>query len=306
MRILYVNCSETNRPWGAECAVGAELRRRGHDVIDLDYRRERPRLCRMFADGFEKAVQPDVVFLQRAEAFPVEVLEALRSPIVYWATEVWWKEQHNPLLQRLDLFQHVWVHNEATLRQLEQDNSDNHRNVSVLNNGYDDSLHRPGPERRDQDVLFYGSLNRRRLGFLRRLRRLNVEVVSQVFGEALADAIRRSKVVVNIHYGEACDFESRVLEVLGSGACLVTEPLSSDAAHCGLRDGEHYVSFHDASELSRTVQELLEDEERRARIAQRGLLEAQARHTWRHRCDIIDNQLDGFSNVVADPPQERR
>lgn len=300
MRILYINCAKSNRPWGAECSVGDELRRRGHEVTDLDYRQERENLSRLFADGYEKKIDPHVVFLQRGDGFPLSILRAMRAPIVYWATEVWWKEQHNTLLQELDCFQQVWVHDIVMHRLLGQRSEHELEDVSVLSNGFDERLFSPGPASTDgcrmHDVLFYGSLNARRLGLLRRLKHLDVNVVTNEFGERVVDAIRRSKIVLNLHFGEARDLETRVFETLGVGACLVSEPLAEQVEQMGLREDVHYASAGDARTLVRVVTELLEDESRRASLARRGHEEAMTRHTWRHRCNGIEERLQEVAN----------
>ncbi len=300
MRILYINCAKSNRPWGAECSVGDELRRRGHEVTDLDYRQEREDLFRLFADGYEKKVDPHVVFLQRGDGFPLSILKAMRAPIVYWATEVWWKEQHNPLLEELDVFRQVWVHDTVMHRLLSQRSGYAPENVSVLSNGFDERLFSPGPVptegRPMRDVLFYGSLNARRLGLLRRLKHLDVNIVTNQFGERVVDAIRRSKIVLNLHFGEARDLESRVFETLGAGACLVTEPLAEQVEELGLKEDVHYASAGDARTLVHVVTDLLENESQRASLARHGHEEAMARHTWRHRCHGIEERLQEVAN----------
>ncbi len=295
MRILYINCSETNFPWGAECAVGQELAQRGHDVVDLDYRRERPRLYRLFADGFEKRVLPDVIFLQRGEQFPVEIIESFRAPTVYWATEVWWKEQHNLLLERPELFQHVWVHDRVMKRLMMERTGA--ANVSVLFNGYDQRLFYPAYQECQHDILFYGALNQRRMGILRRLGDFDVRILTNCYGDKLRQEIQRSKIVLNLHFGEARDFESRVLETLGTGACLVTETLADEALDAGLVAGAHYVEFQRFEELTERLRQLLEDSELRLSITGCGHRKVASNHTWAARCNVIEEKLMEISNV---------
>ena len=72
--------------------------------------------------------------------------------------------------------------------------------------------------------MFYGDANcDRRRKFLQELQKeFSVRVESNLFGEAMQDAIRRSKIVINIHYYEDALLETtRVAEILSLGAVLL-------------------------------------------------------------------------------------
>ncbi|MBX5467185.1 MAG: hypothetical protein K6U14_06775 [Firmicutes bacterium] len=78
----------------------------------------------------------------------------------------------------------------------------------------------------DIDVLFYGSLNSRRLKPLRDMEALGlrVKVLSGVYGAERDRWIARAKVVVNIHFYETALFEwPRVLPLLMSGVPVISE-----------------------------------------------------------------------------------
>ncbi len=79
--------------------------------------------------------------------------------------------------------------------------------------------------------MFYGDANcDRRRKFLQELQKeFSVRVESNLFGEAMQDAIRRSKIVINIHYYEDALLETtRVAEILSLGGSIVISERSND------------------------------------------------------------------------------
>lgn len=83
----------------------------------------------------------------------------------------------------------------------------------------------------DYDILFYGDANcDRRRKFLQELQKeFSVRVESNLFGEAMQDAIRKSKIVINIHYYEDALLETtRVAEILSLGGSIVISERSND------------------------------------------------------------------------------
>jgi hypothetical protein len=135
--------------------------------------------------------------------------------------------------------------------------------------------------RRDLDFLFYASATRRRerilAGWARSLWRHRSHLVisdnlqpntatseSFLAGEDKWRLLARARVVLNLHRSDEPYFEwQRVLEAIHCGAAVVTEP-STD--YHPLVPGEHFLSG-DAETLHLIAEELLEDEERRARMA---------------------------------------
>ncbi len=89
----------------------------------------------------------------------------------------------------------------------------------------------PGTEEeKTVDVLFFGSMNARRLGAMERLRDRGLVVeVLEGFGDTRAAAIRRAKVVLNMHYYEGAPYEqARLVPLLASGIPVVSEVSSGD------------------------------------------------------------------------------
>ena len=92
--------------------------------------------------------------------------------------------------------------------------------------GYSKSLTRSvTSDVQDIDILFYGSINERRLIIIDELKRFaKVFVATGIYGEDLLAIIARSKLVVNMHYYDSRIFEAvRVSLLLANRKAVVAE-----------------------------------------------------------------------------------
>lgn len=80
-------------------------------------------------------------------------------------------------------------------------------------------------ENKDIDVLFYGSLNSKRLEILNQLKKVcNLKIITNSFTNELDEYISRSKIVLNIHYYEMDVQEQvRIFYLLCNGCCVISE-----------------------------------------------------------------------------------
>ena len=85
MNIFYINVIELNAKWGAEYFVNRGFIANGHQTFTLDYRKYRSFLAKKFLEMQEDF---DVVFLQRGDHFPAELIEAVNRPRFFWASEL--------------------------------------------------------------------------------------------------------------------------------------------------------------------------------------------------------------------------
>lgn len=155
----------------------------------------------------------------------------------------------------------------------------------------------PAP-REDIDVLFYGSLNPRRIAVLEALRAagLEVEVAYQVFGAARDALIARSRVVLNLHYYEAKVFEVvRVSYLLANRRCVVSER-GADPAEEGAFEAA--VAFAPYDGLVEACRRLVGDPAERARRGAAGL-ELMSR---RDAAAILHPLVGGTLPARASPP----
>ncbi len=105
----------------------------------------------------------------------------------------------------------------------------------------------PLPEGRTIDVLFYGALNARRERYFEALRRrVDLQVVTEVFGDDMNRLLRSAKVVVNIHHYEDALLETtRLSEALSLGARVVSEEGVDQADQAAFEDRVDFVSIGD-------------------------------------------------------------
>ena len=93
---------------------------------------------------------------------------------------------------------------------------------------------------KDIDVLFYGSMNERRLQILEALVNagLKAEAVFGVYGKQRDEMIGRSRIVLNIHYFPSKIFEIvRISYLLANRVCVVSEDSPSDSALESVQQG---------------------------------------------------------------------
>jgi hypothetical protein len=122
----------------------------------------------------------------------------------------------------------------------------------------------------DIDVLFFGSLNPRRIAIIDRLRAagLRAEAVFGVYGTARDDLIARAKVVLNVHFYEAKVLEMvRVSYLLANRCCVLSEASSDPEEDGALATGVAFATYDD---LVARARELVADPALRQRIGERG------------------------------------
>lgn len=116
------------------------------------------------------------------------------------------------------------------------------------------------------EVLFYGDSysSPRRTKMLEVLHEnFSVEVINDTFGEAMHDLIKRSKVVINIHYYENALLETpRIMESLSLGATIVSESSQDLKDYEYLTDCIYFFSENDVEDMIRKVQEALNNHDK--------------------------------------------
>lgn len=283
-RIHVVSAHETNYPWGFENRVIPALERTGFEVIATDFRKHRgslPRLIRTPAD---------LVLVCKGEGIPPAVIADAPAPRVLWyaeqigtesRTDARADERRRELAFNVGAFDVVFSHDASNLgvhRALGA------RRVHWLPTAcVNPGVNRPIHASPVHDVTFAGTLTDRRKRLIEALgRRVNVHVASEWDPEALNALLNRSRVVLNLHLSDLPNTETRVAEVLGAGACLVTESLSSPAL---IEPGRHagVAPTGDADALCEQVISLLERPAERAAMAAAGHAHVMTHHTLDHR-----------------------
>lgn len=122
---------------------------------------------------------------------------------------------------------------------------------------------------KDIDVLFYGSINQRRLFILEELERNNIKpvVVFNVFGSELANLIGRSKIILNIHFYANRHLEFlRLLHLMTNCCAIVTEGIEDLISESDLIQG---LSVSTYNNIVDTTIKLLNDDQSLVDLRQR-------------------------------------
>lgn len=163
------------------------------------------------------------------------------------------------------------------------------------------------PEK-DIDILFYGDDHcpRRQL-FLEQLEsRFTVKRVNNLFGDDMRAVLRRSKIVINIHYYEGALLETtRIHEALSEDCLVISERAADDARHTNLRNIVEFVDIDDSAAMCDTVAHWLSDADRlRERLTANRKALREAPNWFQFyfmrfllACDVID--FETFCNVAG-------
>ncbi len=281
MKIFYINVIEQNDGWGSEVFVNRGFQALGHETFTLDYRQHRERL----ASKFLEVPDFDALFLQRGDYFPLELLQCCSRPCLFWASELVSRRRDQDRLFQCGLFDHIFVRTPQCKKAVVQKRWADPEKISILLSGFDERTHRKlDGVTKEIDVLFVGSMTPRRRMILDRLKqKFNVEIM-QVFGEEMARAFNRAKIVLNLHAEAHLDTETRVFEALGAGTFLVSETLSEENP---LQSGIHFLEASTLAEMEQIIERYLGNETERERIAHAGHQEAITHHSYTARAAYI-------------------
>jgi hypothetical protein len=298
MRILYANVIEMHAGWGAEWFMNSAFQGLGHNTHCIDYRRNRYQLYRYFLE----APECDVFFLQRGDAFPIQIVKAVQIPRFFWTSELVSRCHDHDRLLKSRLFDHVFLRTPTCIDTVVSKKWLKREQCSVLLSAFDEKIHQLIPEMvKDIDVLFVGSITPRRKEFLNKLSKVCKLTIASVFGKEMVILMNRAKIVLNIHAENFLDTETRVFETLGCGAFLLTERLSCENPFSE-RD---MVQFDSIDDMVSKIRYYLTHEQERETIAKQGYVSALNGHTYTHRAqeilDIMSVHLDEKSKNYCKP-----
>lgn len=121
---------------------------------------------------------------------------------------------------------------------------------------------------KEYDVLFYGATgNERRLAFLKRIgEKHNLKIISDCFGDALYQEMKKAKIIVNIHFYENALLETtRLYETLSVCDSLIISERSTDPnEETRLEDIVDFVDVGDIDAMLDRIEYWLSHEEERA------------------------------------------
>jgi len=158
----------------------------------------------------------------------------------------------------------VWDYSPRNIDQIR--NLMRNPHVSQFGFGYTPEMTRNLPQTPSTDVLFYGSLNDRRIAILKGLTEagLNVKHLFSVYGEARDAAIADAKIVLNLHFYEDSIHEIlRTSYLLANGKAVVSECGPDTEIEDDIRAAMLAVSYTSVVE---TCVALIADEPRRRQL----------------------------------------
>lgn len=127
---------------------------------------------------------------------------------------------------------------------------------AVLNDGKNDFI----KNENQYEVVFYGdSKNSRRKLFLKRLaENFNVKIINNLYGAKLWAELKKSKIVVNIHYYENSLLETtRINECLSLGLTVISEESSDQYAHGNLSKRVIFTPINDIQAMIAEIKQRL-------------------------------------------------
>ena len=281
MKILYCNVIKQNTGWGAEYYFNRGLIKNGQHTINIDYRANRFKLTNRFLDVKEEI---DVFFLQRGEGFPLELIRSVDRPRFYWASELVSRSRDQDVLLSSKLFNHIFVRTKECKQSIVNYRWQSKENVSILLSGFDETIHKKLNIKKDIDILWIGNVLSRRRLWLDYLEKYYHVVEIKAYGTEMVKYLNRAKIILNIHAENYLDTETRVFEVIGSGAFLLSEKLSPENPFI---PGEHYIEVQNKEEMAKKISYYLKNKKERVAISTNGHEEALEKHTYTKRASDV-------------------
>lgn len=282
--VHLVGAQETNYPWGFENRLIPALEAIGCRVISTDYRKHYRDLARRLAEP------ADLLLVCRGHGIAPEIIRSAPCPTVLWyaeqigtpnAADETALARRRELAVNIGAFDLVLSHDEGNL--------DVHRRLGAQRVAWlstaavDPQVHRALEMDKLYDITFVGTLTPRRGRILEALaKRLDIHVAETWDPADLNALYNQSRIVLNLHLSDLPNTETRIAEVLGAGAFLLSETLSSPHL---IVDGQHYVSAAtgDVAALCNLAEYYIAHDAEREAIARSGHVLVMREHTYVER-----------------------
>ena len=273
LRIMLIGARFSNFPWGTENFIYRTLLGFGHEVIDVDFRRDRDHVAVLIQ-------QPaDLVITFKGSGINPRLIEMLNCPTILWYPDDLLTVQHawDDLQYGGYAYDHVYYMNRIGLPKLHEMGISH---CSFLPPATDTAIYQylPGTEKK-YDVVFVGNIYPSRRALLDRLKiKFNV-FETKAFMEDMARIFNEAKIVLNLGIGSN-GYNLRVFEALGCRSFLLTNEI--DQEDILFEDRKHLVYFNEHT-IEDSIRYYLDHDEEREAIAENGYQEVCAKHTFKHR-----------------------
>lgn len=214
---------------------------------------------------------------------------AIPSPSVFWHSDT-----HLGYEWRLEKARRTDFNFVCQKRALEDFTKDGIENVIWMPHAVEPHAYPCIPSVKKFDIAFIGHMNSQ--DRIDALDRVFKEFPNFFFGQRLfeeaAEKYCQSKIVFNISIKD--DINMRVFETLSTGSFLLTNwiPTLEELFH----DGIHLVTYKTIDEAIDKARYYLAHDDEREKIAQAGMEEVRAKHTFQHRArTVLDLCLPGWA-----------
>ena len=284
MKILFVGVFGIG---STNVSQAEAFERLGHKVIRYDYRQLLKMTFGNVADRDRNLREeiwnkrPDLTVFSKCNQMDVSCVEAANKVGV---SCLWYMDPKNSnfteeLIRKIkaatfSCFAHLMVVGEALLVSPDS-------RCYFVPEGYDEKVDFPvDAPGQIFDVSFIGNTDLRRAELCKLAGAL---VLFTSFGRQHAEVVSRSKINLNLTYGDECGPSDRVYKILAAGGFLLTE--SWVGMEELFKDGQHLVVFRGPADLKAKVRYYLTHEDERRMIAYAGHLknEPNSRTTWARR-----------------------
>lgn len=294
---VFHNTAQVGSAWCCAEGISAELRKKGHRVLDFG----NPRFTKTPLSELKRA---DAIIMGAPEWFFDAILEqygnewhALKAPKAAWYAETAHRDDQN-----FDFRKYLTM---ADLHYYPAEQDAREFGGTWLPFGTDEGIFRPLPGPKVHDVAFIGSMYPKRLEFIK-----NVDYPITILPQVHADNVLESFARLNEAYNSTKVFVNmpaysrllvtKVTEVMASRTMLVTPKLDHPSALANMaqfQDGKHLV-YYDADspkELGEILTYYSNHQNERDAIATNGWKEVIEKHTLSSRVDTILADIQAIS-----------
>ncbi len=283
LRVMLIGARFTNYPWGTENFIYKALIALGHEVIDVDCRRDYDIIGELIN-------QPaDLIITYKGSGINPRLIEMLSSPAILWYPDdvLIMPHAQEDLRYGGYAYDHVYYVNQAGLDTLR------HMGIShcsFLPVATDPAVYRylPGTEKK-YDVVFVGNIYPNRRDLLERLKKRFNVFATKAFMEDMVRIFNEAKIVLNLGVGNN-GYNLRVFEALGCRSFLLSNEINREDML--FEDRKHLVYFNENT-IEDLIRYYLDHDEEREAIAENGYREVCAKHTFKHRVNqmLVDTKF---------------
>ncbi len=298
MNLLHIAVHH-HKDWGAEHWLSFAFERKGCKVTRYDYRRQRQKqlpwwLIKRQLNKIIDQHNIDVVLIQRGEKIPGSIPALFDCPTIFWSTEpLIRRRDHDALLNAGSVLDWVYVHTHTSKAIVDKEFPSISNKSSVFHYAAAVEFD-PGNAERSRLAIFNRNVSKRRRSWLDVSSGL-VDVVEGQFGKKYFEALRSSKIALNIHFAEESvdDFETGIFEALASGCAVVTETLNPlVVSDMGMQDA--LLQVKNPIEMREAIEHLRDNPDKLSLLQDNGR-KALNNNRWDNRAEQM---LEKFADLL--------